>query len=92
MWIPVNFYERAPQYWLLIGLLLIIVGSYLGLQLDRLFMYIGVTVGAACVIWSFVIFARRTKRLDRQPIETYDDYLEQTCELNYRPDGLKPKS
>ncbi|MDH3614387.1 MAG: hypothetical protein OEU90_05255 [Gammaproteobacteria bacterium] len=89
MWLSSNFYERAPQYWLLIGLLLVITGTYLGLQVERMYMYFGVATGVTCIVWSVVVFIRRAKRLNRQPIETYDEYLEQTCELNQSPDGLK---
>ena len=89
MWLSSNLYERAPQYWLLIGLLLVIIGTYLGLQVERMYMYFGVPAGTICIIWSIVVFIRRTKRVNRQPIETYDDYLEQTCELNHSPEGLK---
>lgn len=89
MWLPLKFYERAPQYWLLIGLLLVITGSYLGLQVERMYMYLGVTTGVICIVWSIAIFIRRTQRVNRQPIETYDEYLEQTCELNHSPEGLE---
>ncbi|MDH3534042.1 MAG: hypothetical protein OEO82_13995 [Gammaproteobacteria bacterium] len=77
-------YERAPQYWLLLGLLFCLVGTYLGLQIERLYLYLGLVVGAACCLWSFLIFMRRSLR--RPDVDT-DPGLDQTCELNYKPDN-----
>lgn len=83
MWLPAPFYERAPLYWLLLGLLLIIVGTYLGLQIDRMFLYLGLGMGLACCIWSIRIFMRRSLR---RPAANIDSGLDQTCELNYKPE------
>lgn len=82
MWLPVPFYKRAPQYWLLLGLLLIVIGIYLGLEVQRSYLYICVSIGIACCLWSLRIFTRRTPS---RPPQEYDDYLDQTCELNYKP-------
>jgi hypothetical protein len=83
MWLPIPFYQRAPHYWLLLGLLLIIIGIYLGLEVQRLYLYIGVGIGMACCLWSLRIFMRRTP--GRPPLD-YDEYLDQTCELNHKPE------
>lgn len=83
MWLPTPFYERAPHYWLLLGILLIIVGMYLGFEVQRAYMYAGVGLGVACCLWSGRVFARRRPR---QPAADIDDYLDQTCELNHNPE------
>jgi len=83
MWLPTAFYERAPQYWLLLGLAFGLAGAYLGIKIHPLLMYLGLVIGAACCGWSLRIFLQRSAR-DPQ-IET-DPGLDQTCELNYRPD------
>jgi hypothetical protein len=82
MWLPTPFYERAPHYWLLLGLLLVIIGIYLGFEVHRSYMYFGVGIGLACCLWSLRIFIRGKPR---RPELKYDDYLDQTCELNYNP-------
>ena len=59
MWLPTPLYERAPQFWLLLGLLLISAGAYLGFGHTMAFIYIG--FGFFCIIWSAVIIAMRNK-------------------------------
>lgn len=59
MWLPTPFYDRAPHYWLLIGAMLVIVGAYLGLEGERLFMIFGLVAGVASCAWSLRIFLRR---------------------------------
>ncbi len=83
MWLPNSVYERAPHYWLFIGLLLIIVGMYLGFEVNPVYLYVGVGLGVGSCLWSARVFARRKPR---QPEARLDDYLDQTCELNYKPD------
>jgi len=83
MWLPSAVYERAPQYWLLLGLLLIITGTYLGFQVGRMFMYVGIGVGLACCAWSIRVLMQRKIR---RPAQNQDPELDQTCELNYKPD------
>ena len=44
---------------------------------------VGVVVGVGCVAWT-VKSARHRKQ--SQPVESKDPDLDQTCELNYRPE------
>lgn len=62
MYLPDSLYERAPHYWLFIGLLLMIVGIYLGIQVDSKFLLLGVSMGAASCAWGIRIFLRRTRK------------------------------
>ena len=82
MWLPTFAYERAPHYWLLLGLLLIITSIYLGVETQRSFIFYGVGIGVACCLWSIRIFVRR---YNHRPVENHDLDLDQTCELNYDP-------
>lgn len=82
MYLPPQFYERAPHYWLLLGILLIIVGIYLGIEVQRPYLYFGVGIGVACCLWSLRTFTRRTPG---RAAQNYDEYLDQTCELNHNP-------
>ncbi len=61
MWLPSQFYEKAPHYWLILGLLFIVVGSYLGLQIGFNYLYFGVAVGLCCCWWSIRVFTARAK-------------------------------
>ncbi len=71
MWLPTPLYERVPQFWLLLGLLFMSSGTYLGFDYALSFAYFG--VGFACFIWSGTVFVRRSRyRSDptRKPIPT----------------------
>lgn len=59
MWIPGPFYEKAPHYWLFVGLLLVVLGIYLGIEMNRAFLYAGVVLGAASCAWAVRVFQRR---------------------------------
>jgi len=70
MWLPSPVYERIPQFWLLLGLLFMTSGTYLGFEYQLSFVYFG--VGFVCVAWSLVIFVRRSRyRSDpvRKPVK-----------------------
>jgi hypothetical protein len=57
MWLPTPLYERVPQFWLLLGLLFMITGLYLGFEYHMAFLYVG--VGGACVLWSVAVIVWR---------------------------------
>ena len=59
MWLPTPLYERAPQFWLLLGLLFISAGTYLGFEHTMAFVYFG--VGFFCIAWSAGIIVMRNK-------------------------------
>jgi len=62
MYLPNTLYERAPHYWILIGMLLVILGIYLGVELSEKFMVLGVLLGAASCGWGIRILVRRARR------------------------------
>lgn len=59
MWLPTPIYERAPQLWLLLGLLFISSGVFVGFEHAMAFVYIG--VGFFCIAWSGCISLMRSK-------------------------------
>ena len=63
MWLPTPIYERIPQFWLLLGLLFMSSGTYLGFEYKLSFLYFG--VGFACCAWSLSIFTMRLKHRGR---------------------------
>lgn len=78
-----HFREHAPQYWLLVGLLLIVLGTFFGLQIARPYIFVGIGGGVFCGLAALRSFAKRS---GPPQIEHPDAGLDQTCELNYRPD------
>ena len=68
MWIPTPIYERIPQFWLLLGLLFMSTGTYIGFDYKLSFLYFG--VGFACSIWSLCIFSMRLKHRQSKQQET----------------------
>ena len=75
MWLPSSIYERVPQFWMLIGLMIFAYGLYLGFDYQLIFAYL--VLGFLCVGRSLWIFqARRSYRskaddaeLTQQPAE-----------------------
>lgn len=59
MWLPTSVYERVPQFWLVLGLLFMVSGLYLGTEYHMAFLYVG--VGAACVLWGVAIAVWRRR-------------------------------
>ena len=90
MYLPKNFYERAPYYWMILGVLLILFGTYLGSSVDPIYYFTGIGGGAIACIWGLRTFQKRLARDNRKVCSTYDEYLEETCEINLseirRPD------
>jgi len=61
MYLPNSLYERAPHYWLFIGMLLIVLGIYLGIEMSSTFLYTGVLLGLASCAWGANILLRRSR-------------------------------
>jgi hypothetical protein len=89
MFVPKFIYEKAPFYWIILGVLLIVIGTYYGKMGDPIFFAAGIGGGAIACVWGLVVFGRRLSRQERQPCESYDDYLDQTCELNLRMNPIR---
>lgn len=62
MYLPNSVYERAPHYWLFVGMLLVVVGIYLGVQVDTKFMFLGVSLGALSCAWGVRVFLHRARK------------------------------
>ena len=70
MYLPNSLYERAPHYWLLIGLLLVIVGIYLGIQVDTKFLVLGVSMGLLSCAWGIRVLLRRSRKPGEADVAT----------------------
>jgi hypothetical protein len=82
MFIRKSLYENAPYYWIVLGALLVAFGIYCGKSDNQEFFLAGLGGGAFACIWGLFILRRRLSEETRQACTTYDDYLDQTCELN----------
>jgi hypothetical protein len=74
MWLPTPVYERVPQFWLLLGLLFMSSGTYLGFDYSLSFVYFA--VGFVCVTWSITVFVKRARHRTnptRKPIVTFTE-------------------
>ncbi len=77
MWLPTPVYERIPQFWLLLGLLFLSCGTYLGFDFSLSFLYFG--VGFICCLWSLWIFSMRLRsRKEPQQTQEQAEQVEQT--------------
>ena len=83
MWIPTPIYERIPQFWLLLGLLFMSSGTYLGFEYSLSFVYFG--VGFACCLWSLWIFTMRlrSRQAPQQQVE-HTEHTEQTEHVEHQ--------
>jgi len=88
MWIPTPIYERIPQFWLLLGLLFMSSGTYLGFDYNLSFFYFG--VGFVCAVWSLVVFSKRLAH--RQiPQESVEQAEQAKARRNVEPgQGVEP--
>ena len=57
MWIPAPIYERIPQFWVLISLLFMSSGVYLGFDYELTWVYFG--TGMFCFAWGIRLFVMR---------------------------------
>ncbi|MBT8107056.1 MAG: hypothetical protein KJP17_02390 [Gammaproteobacteria bacterium] len=49
-----DIFERLPQVWVLLGLLFIATGLYLGFDYSLVFIYLG--IGLVCFVYGVVLF------------------------------------
>ena len=59
MWLPTPVYERIPQFWLLLGLLFMSCGRFIGFDYKLSFVFYG--VGLICCLWSMWVFTMRLR-------------------------------
>ena len=84
MYVPKTVYENAPYYWIVLGIALILLGVFYARTGNQEYFVAGVCGGAFAVIWGLFVFKRRLAQNRRAVCSTYDEYLDQTMELNLR--------
>ena len=76
MWLPTPVYERLPQFWMLLGLLFMALGTRLGFEYSATFLYFA--VGFVCVGQSFCISVMRA--ISRRNPQVVEEKTEQPSE------------
>ena len=80
MRLTTDIFERLPQVWVLVGLLIIATGLYLGFDYSLVFVYLG--IGIISFVYGLVLFAllliesprnSKTKPLSREFISIGSD-------------------
>ena len=84
MYVPKTVYENAPYYWIVLGVALILLGVFYARVGNQEYFYAGLGGGAFACIWGLGVFGRRLARKNRKVCSNYDEYLDQTMELNVR--------
>lgn len=75
MWLPTPIYERVPHFYLLVGLLFIADGLYLGFEIAYSFFYIA--LGLACSTYGIVLrVIRQQHRRTHSPGKAAAELLE----------------
>lgn len=69
MYLHSSLYQRAPKYWIFVGVLLVILGIYLGVEMSRTFLFVGVTLGLASCAWGVRVIVRRSRQSDDDAVE-----------------------
>ena len=82
MYVPKGVYERAPFFWILLSILLIVMGTYLGATGKSDYFMFGIGGGLIACIWGLRVTRQRLARKDRKICSTYDEYLTETTELH----------
>ena len=84
MYVPKTVYENAPYYWIVLGIALILLGVFYARIGYQEYFLAGVSGGAFATVWGAFVLIRRLRQKDRKVCTTYDEYLDQTMELNLR--------
>ncbi len=70
MYLPSTLYERAPHYWIFIGVLLVVLGIYHGFEVGGTFLYTGVALGLASCFWGARVLVRRSRQANDNDVVT----------------------
>ena len=71
MWLPTPIYEKVPQFWLLLGLLFVTLGLYIGFEFEMIYFYLA--LGVLCTFRGFWIHLVRLRFRGAQDDSNNDD-------------------
>ena len=78
MWIPTPVYEKVPQFWLLMGLLFIGAGLYIGFEYVLTTYYVG--LGFLCCGYGLGIYVLRLRHRQSEDPQDESYQVEQNGE------------
>jgi uncharacterized protein YjeT (DUF2065 family) len=75
MWLPTPIYERTPQLWLLMAVLFVVLGLYIGFDYKLTYFY--VAVGFICAVRGLQVLRLRKsyRRMAGEDSDGADDTL-----------------
>ena len=73
MYLPKSIYRFAPQYWFIVGALLVLLGVRVGSEGSQVFQYFSIALGALSCIWGASIFFMRRSQRQMEAAETSTD-------------------
>ncbi len=89
-----DIFERLPQAWVLLGLLIISTGVYLGFDYAIVFVYIG--IGIFCFVFGLALFALRLlegpKKSNTRPLSPDFIQIGATAVMPVPPADQEPTS
>ena len=72
MWLPTPIYERTPQLWILMAILFVVLGLYVGVAYKLTIFYLA--LGLFCAARGFhIVRMRRNYRRERHRETEFDD-------------------
>lgn len=71
MWLPTPIYEKVPQFWLLLGLLFLVLGLYIGFGFEVIYFYLA--LGILCTFRGFWIRLLRLRFREPEDDSNSDD-------------------
>ena len=74
MWLPTPIYEKVPQLWLLLGLLFLVLGFYIGFDFEMIYFYLA--LGILCTfrgLWIHLVRLRFREAKDDSDNNGHDD-------------------
>lgn len=74
MWLPTPIYERTPQLWLLMALLFVVLGLYIGFGYKLTYFY--VLLGVVCGVRGVQVWRLRLNYRRENPDVDGDPFVE----------------
>lgn len=76
MFIPRVLYDSAPYYWLVGGIVLLVLGTYLAAAAASELYLAGIFAGSVSCTWGLWVFRQRLSRRGQPRCSSCGEYLE----------------
>ena len=75
--IPRGLYDSAPYYWVVIGIVLLVLGTYVAVTGASAHYALGLISGVISCIWGLRVFQQRLSRRVQGRCSTCDKHVQQ---------------